>query len=85
MAQGKDGVGHMGDELLCHEGVTLQIRLPLRTECRLLCNGKTVKTWYKRENCTYIASEPGVYRVEAYIHFQGRRRGWIFSNPIYIR
>ncbi len=84
-AQGKDGLAHMGDELLCHEGVTLLIRLPRRTECRLLRDGKPVKIWYKRENCTYITSDPGVYRVEAYIHFRGRRRGWIFSNPIYIR
>jgi hypothetical protein len=28
---------------------------------------------------------PGVYRVEAYIEFKGKRRGWIFSNPIYVK
>jgi hypothetical protein len=84
-AQGKDGQVSMGDEMHCHEGVTLQIRLPRRTECRLLRDGKLVKTWNKRENCTYITSDPGVYRVEVYIPFRGRRRGWIFSNPIYIR
>jgi hypothetical protein len=84
-AQGKDGLSGMGDELLCQEGVTLLIRLPRRTECRLIKDGKPIKVWHKRENCTYITSQPGVYRVEAYIHFRGRRRGWIYSNPIYIR
>jgi hypothetical protein len=44
-----------------------------------------VKTFRSRELCTYITSEPGVYRVEAYIHYKGRRRGWIYSNPVYIK
>jgi hypothetical protein len=84
-AQGVDGMAGMGAEITCRGGVTLQIRLPIRTECRLLRDGKVVKIWRKRENCTYITSEPGVYRVEAYIQYLGRLRGWIFSNPIYIR
>ena len=63
---------------LCREGRLFE----LEQWCK---DGKPVKTWRMRENCTYITSEPGVYRVEAYIHFRGRRRGWIFSNPIYIR
>jgi hypothetical protein len=84
-AQGVEGMASMGDEITCRGGVTLQIRLPRRTECRLLRDGKVIKTWRKRENCTYITSEPGVYRVEAYLQYLGRLRGWIFSNPIYIR
>jgi len=27
----------------------------------------------------------GVFRVEAAIPFKGRPRGWIYSNPIYVR
>ena len=27
----------------------------------------------------------GVYRVEVFIHYLGKRRSWIISNPIYIR
>jgi hypothetical protein len=84
-AQGTDGIVSMGEEIKCRNGVTMQIRLPLRSECRLLHNGKLVKIWRKSENCTYITSEPGVYRVEVYIHYLGRMRGWIFSNPIYVR
>ncbi|MHB1120566.1 MAG: hypothetical protein ACYC11_10945, partial [Bellilinea sp.] len=33
----------------------------------------------------YITKEPGVYRVESYIRYLGKLRGWIFSNPIYLR
>jgi hypothetical protein len=75
----------MGDEIPLERGVTLQIRLPGPTECRLLKDGQVVKIWRKREICTHIATEPGVYRVEAYRIYLGRRRGWIFSNPIYVR
>lgn len=84
-AQGKEQSANMGDEISVKDGVTLLIRLPRRSECRLLKDGKVVKTWRKRDTCTYITSEPGVYRVEVYIHYLGRRRGWIFSNPIYLK
>ena len=84
-ANGEGETAQMGDEISLKNGVTLQIRLPQRTECHLLKNGKIVKSWSQRENCTYITNEPGVYRVEVYIHYMGIRRGWIFSNPIYVR
>jgi len=84
-AQGRDSTAWVGDEIPGKQGVTLQIRLPRPAECRLVRYGKVVKTWHRRETCTYITSEPGAYRVEAYIEYLGRLRGWIFSNPIYIK
>jgi hypothetical protein len=75
----------MGDEVSVKGGVTFQIRLPQRTECCLLKDGKPVKTWTNRDLCTYNATQPGVYRVEVYIYYLGRRRGWIYSNPVYVR
>lgn len=84
-AQSKAGTAIMGDEIPAEGGVTFQIRLPLRTECRLIKDGKVVKIWSNRDSCTYIATEAGVYRVEAYLDYLGIRRGWIFSNPIYVR
>jgi hypothetical protein len=84
-AQCGNGLAQMGEEITAGPGVTFQVRLPLRTECRLLKNGEVIKTWQTKDLCTYITSEPGVYRVEVYIHYMGRRRGWIFSNPIYVR
>ena len=85
LAHGKERTAQMGEEISARHGITFQIRLPLRTECQLLKDGRVIKTWTKRETCTYISAEAGVYRVEAYIHYKGLRRGWIFSNPIYVR
>ncbi len=84
IAQGKDFTAQMGDEVNARYGVTLSIRLPLATECRLLRDGNVVKVWRKRQHCTHITTDPGVYRVEVYLDYLGRRRGWIFSNPIYV-
>ena len=83
-AQGLNASVSMGGEVSAKNGVTLQIRLPQRAECRLLRDGDVVKTWEDHETPAYITSEPGVYRVEVYIHFRGKRRGWIFSNPIWV-
>lgn len=84
-AQGKDGLAWMGDTIPVDSGVTLQISLPRRTETRLIKDGQVIRTWRKREICTYITTEPGVFRVEAYLFHRARRTGWIFSNPIYVR
>ena len=84
-ANGKDRTVSMGEEISAVQGVTFQIRLPRPTECRLIKDGNPVKTWNKRETCTFITADPGVYRVEAYMNYLGHRRGWIFSNPIYVR
>jgi hypothetical protein len=83
-AQGKDKTVSMGDEISCESGVTLQVRLPQRSECRLLKDGQVLKTWNQHETCAHITTEPGVYRVEVYRHFLGKKRGWIFSNPIFV-
>jgi hypothetical protein len=84
-AQGRNGSVSMGDEALLGSGTTLQIRLPAKAECRLLCNGEPVHTWKDREICAHTANRAGVYRVECYLEYLGRQRGWIFSNPIYVR
>ena len=84
-AQGMNSKVWMGDEISGRNGVTLQISIPQRTECHLIHNGKLIKTWADREKCTHITTEPGAYRVEATIPFQGKNRGWIYSNPIYVR
>jgi hypothetical protein len=84
-AQGREHDAIMGDEIPAEGGVTLKVKLPYITECCLFKDGKVIQTWKNRETCSYIATEPGVYRVEVWRNYLGRRRGWIFSNPIYIR
>ncbi len=73
----------MGDQVQVRNGLTFQIRLPKQTPTRLFQNGKVIKEWTNHEVCTYLTKKPGVYRVESYIPYKGKLRGWIFSNPIY--
>ncbi len=84
-AQGLDKTAIMGDELPAKNGVTLQARLPSEAEIRLLKDGHVIQTWKNKLSCTHITTEAGVYRVEAYRRYLGKLRGWIYSNPIYVR
>ena len=79
----KFGEFHMGDQVSAQGGLTFQVHLPTRAHCRLLRDGTVIKETTDREVLTHITSEKGVYRAEVYIHYLGRERGWIFSNPIY--
>jgi len=83
-AQGREINGIMGDEIFSSTPVTLQAKLPSPAKMQLLKNGKVIKSTFD-EILTYITDGPGVYRIEAYSHFLGKTRGWIFSNPIYVR
>ena len=75
----------MGDEISARRGVTLQAHLPEPAEIRLLKDGKPVGIWRDAQASAYSATEAGVYRVEAWKNYLGLKRGWIFSNPIYVR
>jgi hypothetical protein len=75
----------MGDTVTGSKSATLQIKLPHASECHLLKDGEIIRSSQKRDSIIHKVSEPGVYRVEVYIEFKGTRRGWIFSNPIYVR
>ena len=75
----------MGDEISSRRGVTLQAHLPEAADIRLIKDGKTIGIWKSSQACAYSATEPGAYRVEVWRSYLGRKRGWIFSNPIYLR
>lgn len=74
----------MGETLAMQGMVELQVACPLPADIRLLRNGQVVARAQGRR-LTLIAPQAGAYRVEAYRRHSGRRRGWIFSNPIYVR
>ncbi len=77
--------GIMGDEMPFGFGATLQVRAPVRCRIRVIRHGEVVAEVERESNLTYIPDEPGAYRVECRIPFEGRERGWIYSNPIYLR
>jgi len=84
-AQGRETAAIMGDEIPARGGVTLQAHLPHAAEIRLLKDGEVIQKGMNQQALAHIATDAGVYRVEAYRNYLGLRRGWIFSNPIYVR
>ena len=84
-AQGLERTAFMGDELPAKGGVTLQAKLPADAEIRLLKDGVVIQSWKKSASMTHITADAGVYRIEAYRKYLGKLRGWIYSNPIYLR
>jgi hypothetical protein len=75
----------MGDEINFGGGITLQVALPRRGEFHLIKDGCRIQSWRNCQEASCSATSPGVYRIEAYLPYKGLKRGWIFSNPIYIR
>jgi hypothetical protein len=83
-AHGRETGALMGGDISADGSVTLQIRLPQAAECRLIRNGQLVRSWRQQQVCVHTATEPGAYRVEAFIRYYGKRRSWISSNPIFV-
>ncbi len=83
-AQGHNVSTLMGGWLRLRHGVTLQMVSPRVADMRLVKGGKVIQREVESTHRTYIASEPGAYRVEVYIRYKGKPRGWIFSNPIFV-
>jgi hypothetical protein len=84
-AQTESTTAMMGDELPFAQGIKLGIHLPRACDCRLLLDGVVVKRWQRGVDHTYDVTQPGVYRVECWLNYLGKKRAWIFSNPIYLR
>jgi len=74
----------MGETLAMQKTVELQVTCPQPAELRLVRDGQVVARAQGRR-LTLVTHQEGVYRVEAYRQYAGRRCGWIFSNPIYVR
>jgi len=83
-ANGHNFTTTMGGQIKLGHGVTLQVVSPKIAEMRLLYNGEVLFTETENTHRTYIATKPGTYRVEIHIQHKGKRRGWIFSNPIFV-
>ncbi len=74
----------MGEELAIDQGVEFVVSSPQRALLRLGRNGPMVAQ-AKGQSLVHSAYVRGSYRVEAYRWYLGKRRGWVFTNPIYIR
>lgn len=84
-AHGERREASMGDELELRLGVTLQVHLPRRAQIRLMKDGRIIQSWDHTQSAVHTVREPGSYRAEAHIQYLGKLRGWIYSNPIFLR
>ncbi|MCS7059527.1 MAG: CehA/McbA family metallohydrolase [Anaerolineae bacterium] len=74
----------MGDEINRRGAVRLEVVCPAGGDIRLVRNGEVVARATGRA-LEHLTVDPGVYRVEVYRRYRLLKRGWIFSNPIYVR
>ena len=65
-------------------GWRLRAEAPAACRLRLVRDGGPAFEAEGRE-AAFATAGPGVYRVEARIEAEGRKRTWIVSNPIYLR
>jgi len=77
-------VANIGDTIELSRGATAQIHLPYPAEIRLIQNGEEVIHQFGKDRLSNSLVKPGAYRVECYCEYLGQKRGWIFSNPIYV-
>lgn len=84
-AENNDKQVSMGESLTIDLGATLRVQFARAADFRVIHNGKILVSLLKTERMVQTITEPGYYRVEAYLPYYGSDRGWIFSNPIYIQ
>jgi hypothetical protein len=61
----------------------LRAQAPLIADWKLIRNGKLIFE-SKGTKLDVPVTEPGNYRVEAWLNVAGEKMIWILSNPIYI-
>lgn len=71
-----------GEELRRLGAISFTITTPAPGDIRLLRDGKIIQRTYGQA-LAYTCVEAGIYRVEVYRRFWGRKVGWIFTSPIY--
>jgi hypothetical protein len=76
--------GVMGDEAAFASGMTLKARFPVSCRIRLLRDGRVIAE-QPGDRLEHKVEAPGVYRIEGWLEVGGEERGWVYSNPIYVR
>ena len=73
-----------GDEVKFSSRARLVARVPRTCHIRLLSAGKVIAE-RSGDRLEFEVAAPGVYRVEGWLELGGEERGWVYSNPIYVR
>lgn len=83
-AEHRDDLYTLGDEFEATGAVRFRVQAPAGARLRLMQNGFCVAQTMGDE-LVHVSRAPGVYRVEAHRFDLFRWRGWIYSNPIFVR
>jgi hypothetical protein len=83
-ADGENQTAWPGEQIRFENSVTLKIHIPKEAVCRLIHNGMVLRQWEKLQSTPVIVTETGYYRVECYLPYHQKLRGWIYSNPIFL-
>jgi acetyl esterase/lipase len=83
-AQNNLGVFEMGDPAWLAGTTRLVAQSPIEAKVKLIRNGQIVEEKLT-SRLEYVAKEPGVYRVEAWLEAAGEEWPWIYSNPVYLK
>ncbi|MBI2845219.1 MAG: PHP domain-containing protein [Chloroflexi bacterium] len=83
LAKSPLGAAIMGQEIPLGEDPEFWVSSPLPADLRLIHNGQVVAQ-DQGKALRYHPREKGYYRVEAYRRHFLKKRGWVFTNPIYI-
>lgn len=76
----------MGDEIDLSKNLWLNAEFPVNALIRVVKDGKEIaRTDDRVLSHRQPITEPGVYRVEAWLQVDGEERLWVYPNPIYVR
>src|SRR5881394_665545 len=78
------GVFPMGDTAVMTGNTRMVGLTPLPAKLKLVHHGTVVEETVGT-NLTFVAKEPGAYRLEAWLTVDGEDRPWIYSNPVFLR
>jgi acetyl esterase/lipase len=78
------GVFPMGDAAPLMRTTRLVAITPLPATLKLVHRGKVIQKT-SGTNLTFAATEPGAYRLEAWLTVDDEERPWIYSNPVYLK
>jgi acetyl esterase/lipase len=83
VANNNNGIYDMGDRVPMIARTRLQAALPVAANIKILHKGATVAEATDSQ-IAFTPTEPGAYRLEAWLPVDGEMRPWIYSNPIYL-
>jgi hypothetical protein len=83
-AHSAKGRHEMGQSVRLEKDLRLRAHAPLPVHWKLMRQGK-VTCEAKGRAFDSAVSEPGIYRIEAWLDVAGESMIWVMSNPIHVR